>query len=129
MRSGGNFSTMSNNTLKSKSVDDDDDDGEGKTTQTSKCKGATTIPIFLKSKCQVSKSERLPMRIEDVPSVKVHNTRCWPRSFSSIADENASKRQHCLNSALCSLSDLFAIRLSSTETYKIYHVQSRHCLM
>jgi hypothetical protein len=51
MRSGGNVSTMSNNTSKSKSLDDDDDDdGEPKTTQTSKCKGATTIPIFLKSK-------------------------------------------------------------------------------
>jgi hypothetical protein len=51
MRSGGNVSTMSNNTSKSKYAgDEDEDDSEPKTTQTSKCKGATTIPIFLKSK-------------------------------------------------------------------------------
>jgi hypothetical protein len=51
MRSGGNVSTLSNNTTKSKSTADvDDEDSEPKTTQTSKCKGATTIPIFLKSK-------------------------------------------------------------------------------
>jgi hypothetical protein len=59
MRSGGNVSTMSNNTSKSKSIDDDDDDGEPKTTQTSKCKGATTIPIFLKSKYKASKTRPL----------------------------------------------------------------------
>ena len=46
MRSGGNVSTITNNTPKdvmSSSIDDE------KTVQTSKCKGATTIPIFLKS--------------------------------------------------------------------------------
>ena len=48
MRSGGNVSTITNNTPKeipsmSGSVDDE------KTVQTSKCKGSTTIPIFLKS--------------------------------------------------------------------------------
>merc|ERR1712176_1280202 len=45
MRSGGNVSTITNNTPKdvmSSSIDDE------KTVQTSKCKGATTIPIFLK---------------------------------------------------------------------------------
>jgi hypothetical protein len=55
MRSGGNVSTLSNNTgnntVKSKYAGDEEEDGsEPKTTQTSKCKGATTIPIFLKSK-------------------------------------------------------------------------------
>jgi hypothetical protein len=56
MRSGGNTSTLSNNAPKNveptndPDMDDDDDDDE-KTTQTSKCKGATTIPIFLKSEC------------------------------------------------------------------------------
>ena len=46
MRSGGNVSTLSNNAPKdvpSSSIDDE------KTVQTSKCKGSTTIPIFLKS--------------------------------------------------------------------------------
>jgi len=51
MRSGGNVSTLSNNTAKempttstlSPNIDDE------KTVQTSKCKGSTTIPIFLKS--------------------------------------------------------------------------------
>mmetsp|Transcript_23459 Transcript_23459/g.55548 ORF Transcript_23459/g.55548 Transcript_23459/m.55548 type:complete len:86 (+) Transcript_23459:302-559(+) len=45
MRSGGNVSTLSNNNQKeipSSSIDDE------KTAQTSKCKGSTTIPIFLK---------------------------------------------------------------------------------
>mmetsp|Transcript_22500 Transcript_22500/g.51879 ORF Transcript_22500/g.51879 Transcript_22500/m.51879 type:complete len:80 (-) Transcript_22500:1279-1518(-) len=43
MRSGGNVSTATNNTPKS--ADDFTDD---KTAETSRCKGATTIPIFLK---------------------------------------------------------------------------------
>jgi hypothetical protein len=48
MRSGGNVSTITNNTSKeipstTASVDDE------KLIQTSKCKGSTTIPIFLKS--------------------------------------------------------------------------------
>jgi hypothetical protein len=65
MRSGGNVSTLSNNTSKSKpAVDEDDDDSEPKTTQTSKCKGATTIPIFLKSKYQSSYNKGLSMRVE-----------------------------------------------------------------
>jgi hypothetical protein len=58
MRSGGNVSTLSNNVPRSGEPpveahldDDDDDDDDEKTTQTSKCKGATTIPIFLKSEC------------------------------------------------------------------------------
>ena len=34
--------------------DGDDDISEEKTVTTSKCKGATTIPIFLKSKCYCS---------------------------------------------------------------------------
>jgi len=45
MRSGGNVSTLSNNNpneVPSSSIDDE------KTVQTSKCKGSTTIPIFLK---------------------------------------------------------------------------------
>jgi len=48
MRSGGNVSTITNNTPKEiqssmpTSIDDE------KTVQTSKCKGSTTIPIFLK---------------------------------------------------------------------------------
>jgi hypothetical protein len=66
MRSGGNVSTMSNNTKPEiKIADEDEDDGDPKTTQTSKCKGATTIPIFLKSKCEVFKNERPLMRMED----------------------------------------------------------------
>ena len=44
MRSGGNVSTLTNNSPKPMNI------SEEKTTQTSKCKGATTIPIFLKSK-------------------------------------------------------------------------------
>lgn len=52
MRSGGNVSTITNNAPKeiqsstahmTSSIDDE------KTVQTSKCKGSTTIPIFLKS--------------------------------------------------------------------------------
>jgi hypothetical protein len=55
MRSGGNVSTLANNSKKDEpdlsDMDmDDDDDEEEKTAQTSKCKGSTTIPIFLKSK-------------------------------------------------------------------------------
>lgn len=42
MRSGGNVSTTANNTPKSVS--------DEKTAETSRCKGANTIPIFLKSK-------------------------------------------------------------------------------
>jgi hypothetical protein len=57
MRSGGNVSTLTNNSppkaaetvMDDDDDDDDDDDEEEKTVQTSKCKGATTIPIFLKS--------------------------------------------------------------------------------
>ena len=45
MRSGGNVSTVTNKIPKVENI------SEEKTTQTSKCKGATTIPIFLKSKC------------------------------------------------------------------------------
>jgi hypothetical protein len=57
MRSGGNVSTLTNNVPKNDTDfdpidddDDDDDDDDEKMAQTSKCKGATTIPIFLKSK-------------------------------------------------------------------------------
>lgn len=50
MRSGGNVSTMSNNEPVV-TLAEADDVGE-KIVQTSKCKGATTIPIFLKSKSQ-----------------------------------------------------------------------------
>lgn len=54
MRSGGNVSTLTNNSPKNEAdfdpMDDEDDDDDEKTAQTSKCKGATTIPIFLKSK-------------------------------------------------------------------------------
>ncbi len=54
MRSGGNVSTLTNNAPKNEDdfdpMEDDDDEDDEKTTQTSKCKGATTIPIFLKSK-------------------------------------------------------------------------------
>jgi len=49
MRSGGNVSTISNNTpkeMQSSSMPNGID--EEKTVQTSKCKGSTTIPIFLK---------------------------------------------------------------------------------
>jgi hypothetical protein len=48
MRSGGNVSTLSNDDAMV-SLAEADDVGE-KIVQTSKCKGATTIPIFLKSK-------------------------------------------------------------------------------
>ena len=48
MRSGGNVSTASHNTPKQ--FDEVENISEQKVTQTSKCKGATTIPIFLKSK-------------------------------------------------------------------------------
>jgi hypothetical protein len=66
MRSGGNVSTLSNNVPKSAELsaepsmeeddDDDDDEEEEKTAQTSKCKGSTTIPIFLKSESILSKA-------------------------------------------------------------------------
>ena len=48
MRSGGNVSTLSNNEPVV-TLAEADDVGE-KIVQTSKCKGSTTIPIFLKSK-------------------------------------------------------------------------------
>eukprot|EP00977_Amphora_coffeiformis_P009327 scaffold2120_cov169-Amphora_coffeaeformis.AAC.9 len=48
MRSGGNVSTQSNNEPVV-TLAEADDVGE-MIVQTSKCKGATTIPIFLKSK-------------------------------------------------------------------------------
>lgn len=48
MRSGGNVSTLSNNEPLV-TLSEADDVGE-KIVQTSKCKGTTTIPIFLKSK-------------------------------------------------------------------------------
>lgn len=41
---------MGGNKRKRAEDDDDDDLDDEKTAQTSKCKGATTIPIFLKSK-------------------------------------------------------------------------------
>ena len=44
MRSGGNVSTATNNTPKKSDL------GDEKTAETSRCKGANTIPIFLKSK-------------------------------------------------------------------------------
>lgn len=47
MRSGGNVSTATNNAPKQ--FDEAENISDQKTTQTSKCKGATTIPIFLKS--------------------------------------------------------------------------------
>jgi hypothetical protein len=57
MRSGGNVSTLTNNAPKGgvDTIEEDEDDRDGddgddeKTSQTSKCKGSTTIPIFLKS--------------------------------------------------------------------------------
>lgn len=50
MRSGGGVSTLTNNNPKT--IEDIED--EEKQAQTSKCKGATTIPIFLKSKFRVN---------------------------------------------------------------------------
>jgi hypothetical protein len=52
MRSGGNVSTMSSYSSIPETVGNI---SEEKTTQTSKCKGATTIPIFLKSKFDSSR--------------------------------------------------------------------------
>lgn len=52
MRSGGNVSTLaSGNSPKEGSGPEPEEmeDDDEKTAQTSKCKGATTIPIFLKS--------------------------------------------------------------------------------
>ena len=46
MRSGGNVSTLSNNEPPIVTLAEADDVGE-KIVQTSKCKGATTIPIFI----------------------------------------------------------------------------------
>lgn len=48
MRSGGNVSTGSNNSSKV-AVANESDVGDEKVADTSRCKGATTIPIFLKS--------------------------------------------------------------------------------
>jgi hypothetical protein len=50
MRSGGNVSTQTNNAPRGDPANPIENISEQKTTQTSKCKGATTIPIFLKSK-------------------------------------------------------------------------------
>ena len=62
MRSGGNVSTITNNTPKDvtssmpTSIDDE------KTVQTSKCKGSTAIPIFLKSEwAKRSKADGKPL--------------------------------------------------------------------
>jgi hypothetical protein len=51
MRSGGGVSTATNNTPKAQQQKELTPTEE-KTAQTSKCKGANTIPIFLKSKCE-----------------------------------------------------------------------------
>jgi hypothetical protein len=48
MRSGGNVSTASNNVPKL-AVANAPDISDEKVAETSRCKGATTIPIFLKS--------------------------------------------------------------------------------
>jgi len=53
MKSGGNASTIASNTKKEEPDLSDIDDDDEMNTQTSKCKGATTIPIFLKSKSSV----------------------------------------------------------------------------
>jgi hypothetical protein len=53
MRSGGNVSTLTNNTPKpgpEMDPSDMEDDDDERTATTSKCKQANTIPIFLKSK-------------------------------------------------------------------------------
>lgn len=58
MRSGGNVSTITNNTpkdIQSSSLPTSIDDE--KTVQTSKCKGSTTIPIFLKSEWAIRSEE------------------------------------------------------------------------
>lgn len=49
MRSGGNASTITNNSSTPSTNKSEENISESKTAQTSKCKGATTIPIFLKS--------------------------------------------------------------------------------
>ena len=53
MRSGGNVSSQKNNVP----PQDVENVSEQKTTQTSNCKGASTIPIFLKSKCHSDRFE------------------------------------------------------------------------
>jgi hypothetical protein len=54
MRSGGTVSTSNNDGPDLTLEDMDEISVDGKTTQTSKCKGATTIPLFLKSKFNLS---------------------------------------------------------------------------
>jgi hypothetical protein len=66
MRSGGNVSTLSNNNKKEEPDLSDMDDDDETTAQTSKCKGATTIPIFLKSKFWV----------KTMPDIHLNFT-CW----------------------------------------------------
>jgi hypothetical protein len=107
MRSGGNVSTMSNNTSKSKSMDDDDDDGDPKTTQTSKCKGATTIPIFLKSKCQVFKKRE---------AMNAHETRIIVLKST----------QHAIGVASFVLV-VFLMRM--LPQYSSTRVSMRHCIL
>ena len=55
MRSGGNVSTITNNApvqaSLAPSLEDDDEDDMSDSKAGGKCKGVTTIPIFLKSKC------------------------------------------------------------------------------
>jgi hypothetical protein len=81
MRSGGNVSTLTNNNAKTNMMggnnsidedpemdpmmDDEDDDDDEKTAQTSKCKGATTIPIFLKSKSWKIRPKRCVAQSEE----------------------------------------------------------------
>ena len=54
IRSGGNSSTLASSAKKAEQDLSDMDDDDETNAQTSKCKGATTIPIFLKSKSWVN---------------------------------------------------------------------------
>jgi hypothetical protein len=54
MRSGGNVSALPQNGSASNSISTTLEEEEEKIVQTSKCKGATTIPIFLKSESSLA---------------------------------------------------------------------------
>ena len=105
MRSGGNVSTLTNNAPKNEMSSSDNPPVatnssllDEKTVQTSKCKGATTIPIFLKSelidalKCDTATAQdtccqtRLFFHYDELISIS---------SFSFLLCDEMNGTDHC----------------------------------
>lgn len=95
MRSGGNVSTMSNNSPKSAGMDEDDPKPPS-----AKCK-ATSIPIFLKSKWYGS---WIFLALERQVASRVYGSASWPGEKSSFT------ATHLLT---------FIFLVSLAETYKM----------